>query len=111
MTDALLIRITCPSKDIAQKIADASVEQRLAACANIEGPVSSTYLWKGVVEQAFEHVLWLKSVSACWDGLEELVTDIHPYDVPAMVAMPCSHVLAAYDDWLEDNTQAPSAAK
>lgn len=108
MTDALLIRITCPSKQVAQQIADAAVEKRLAACANIGEPVSSTYLWKGVVEQAFEHVLWLKSVEACWPALEALVKDIHPYDVPAMVAWPCSHVLGEYADWLNDNTEAPT---
>ena len=109
MAEALLIRITCPSKNVAQKIADASVEQRLAACANIEGPVSSTYLWKGVVEQAFEHVLWLKSVAPCWGALEALVTELHPYDVPAMVAMPLTHILPSYDAWLGENTKAPAA--
>ena len=108
MTDALLIRITCPSKDIAQKIADASVEKRLAACANIEAPVTSTYLWKGVVEQAFEHVLWLKSVTGCWAALEAMVNELHPYDVPAMVAWPCSHVLSDYAAWLDENTKAPA---
>jgi len=108
LAEALLIRITCPSKNVAQKIADASVEQRLAACANIEAPVSSTYLWKGVVEQAFEHVLWLKSVAPCWKALESLVTELHPYDVPAMVAMPCTHVLGSYAEWLDENTKAPA---
>lgn len=107
MTEALLIRITCPSKDVAQKIADASVEKRLAACANIEGPVTSTYLWKGVVEQAFEHVLWLKSVKPCWAGLEKLVTELHPYDVPAMVSTPCTEVLGTYAAWLDENTATP----
>ena len=108
MTPAILIRITCPSQDVAQKIADAAVEKRLAVCGNIEGPVSSTYLWKGVVEQAFEHILWLKTVESCWGPVEALVKDIHPYDVPAMIAWPCSHVLAEYADWLHDNTEAPS---
>lgn len=108
MTDALLIRITCPSKQVAHHIADAAVEQRLAACANIEGPVSSTYLWKGVVEQAFEYVLWLKSVKGCWSALEALVVDIHPYDVPAMVALPCTEMLGPFADWLHENTKAPA---
>ncbi len=106
MTEALLIRITCPSMDVAHKIADMAVERRLAACANIEGPVASTYLWKGVVEQAFEHVLWLKTVSACWTTLESLVNELHPYDVPAMVALPCAKVPGAFAEWLEENTQS-----
>ena len=104
----LLIRVTCPSRRVAEEIADAAVERRLSACANLEGPVTSTYRWKGVVEQALEHVLWLKSVEACWPALEGLVKNIHPYDVPAMVAWPCSHVLAEYAGWLNDNTEAPT---
>ena len=48
MTDLLLIRITCPSQRVAEDIGDAAVEHKLAACANLEGPVSSTYRWKGV---------------------------------------------------------------
>ncbi|HCX09802.1 MAG TPA: divalent-cation tolerance protein CutA, partial [Hyphomonas sp.] len=43
MTDLLLIRITCPSRRVAEEIGDAAIEHRLAACANLEGPVSSTY--------------------------------------------------------------------
>ncbi len=108
MTDALLIRITCPSNQVAHQIGDTAVEKRLAACANIEGPVASTYLWKGVVEQAFEHVLWLKSVTACWAELEALVIELHPYDVPAMVALPCTEVLGPFADWLHENTKAPA---
>ncbi|HBJ42739.1 MAG TPA: divalent-cation tolerance protein CutA, partial [Hyphomonas sp.] len=64
MTDLLLIRITCPSRRVAEEIGDAAIEHRLAACANLEGPVSSTYRWKSVVEQAFEFVLWLKAPKA-----------------------------------------------
>lgn len=109
MTEARLIRITCPSMDVAHKIGDAAVEKRLAACANIEGPVASTYLWKGVVEQAFEHVLWLKTMSACWPAVEQLVVDLHPYDVPAMVALPCTGVLASYEAWLIENTEVPAS--
>ena len=64
MLSITLIRITCPSQRVASDIADAAIDQRLAACANIEGPMTSTYRWKGVVEQAFEFVLWLKAPAA-----------------------------------------------
>ena len=49
MTDLTLIRITCPSQRVAADIADIAVDTRAAACANIEGPIQSTYRWKGVV--------------------------------------------------------------
>lgn len=106
--NVLLARLTCPNQETARKIAEAAIEKRLAACANIDGPVSSTYLWKGVVEQAFEHVLWLKTTAPRWDALAALVAELHPYDVPALVAMPCSHVLGVYGEWLEENTKEPT---
>ncbi|MBR9835314.1 MAG: divalent-cation tolerance protein CutA, partial [Alphaproteobacteria bacterium] len=64
MTNLLLIRITCPSQRVANKIAETAVEQRLAACGNVDGPVMATYRWKGVIEQAWEFVLWLKAPEA-----------------------------------------------
>lgn len=104
MTGLLLIRVTCPSRRIAEEIADAALEQRLAACANLEGPVSSTYRWKGVIEQAFEFMLWLKAPEAAWETLQQLVMKIHPYDVPAMIALPVSHVNASCAQWVAENT-------
>ncbi len=61
MSKLILIRITCPSRRVAEDIAEVALEHRLAACANLEGPVSSTYRWKGVIEQSFEFILWLKA--------------------------------------------------
>ncbi|MEM9054265.1 MAG: divalent-cation tolerance protein CutA [Pseudomonadota bacterium] len=104
MSDLLLIRITCPNQRVAGEIAEAAVEQRLAACANIEGPVTATYRWKGVIEQAFEYVLWLKSPAANFAKIEALTVDLHPYDVPAITGMPCTHVSADYEAWVKENT-------
>ena len=104
MTDIILIRITCPSRHVAETIADGAIEHRLAACANLEGPVSSTYRWKNVVEQAFEFVLWLKAPQENWDRIEALVLTHHPYDVPAMVALPCIQANAPYEAWVHVNT-------
>lgn len=106
MTKLLLIRITCPSKRVAEDIADAALEARLAACANIEGPVASTYRWKGVIEQSFEFILWLKAPEANWEKLDQMIVRVHPYDVPAIVAMPLSHVNAGYAAWAIENTEA-----
>jgi periplasmic divalent cation tolerance protein len=102
--DLLLIRITCPSKRVAEDIADAAIEARLAACANIEGPVASTYRWKGVVEQSFEFILWLKAPAVNWTRIEALVARSHPYDVPALVALPLARIGAAYEAFVDENT-------
>jgi periplasmic divalent cation tolerance protein len=104
VTKLILVRITCPSRRVAEDIADAALEARLAACANLEGPVTSSYRWKGVIEQSFEFILWLKAPEANWDKVNALVDRVHPYDVPAIVAMPLSHVSDAYAAWALENT-------
>ncbi len=104
MTDLILIRVTCPSRRVAEEIAEAALERRLVACANLDGPVSSTYRWKGVIEQAFEFMLWLKGPAASWPAIQDLVGSIHPYDIPAIIALPVSHVNPACAQWVADNT-------
>jgi periplasmic divalent cation tolerance protein len=106
VTELLLIRITCPSRRVAEEIADAAVEQRLAACANLEGPVTSTYRWKGVVEHAFEFVLWMKAPISRWSEIQALVNALHPYDVPAIVALPCAQASSPYAAWVKENTDS-----
>lgn len=104
MTKLILVRIACPSRRVAEEIADAALEARVAACANLEGPVTSSYRWKGVIEQSFEFILWLKAPEANWSKVEAIARQHHPYDVPAIVAMPLSHVSAPYDAWATENT-------
>jgi len=104
MTTLTLVRITCPSQRVESEIAAAAVDSRAAACANIEGPIQSTYRWKGVVEQAFEYILWLKAPVANFPKIETLVAKHHPYDVPAIVALPCAAVNAPYEAWVNENT-------
>ncbi|KCZ97210.1 divalent-cation tolerance protein CutA [Hyphomonas polymorpha PS728] len=106
MSKLLLIRITCPSRRVAEDIADAALEGRLAACANLEGPVTSSYRWKGVIEQSFEFILWLKAPEANWAKIDDMVQRLHPYDVPAIVAMPLTHVSSAYEAWAIENTES-----
>ncbi|MEO1304048.1 MAG: divalent-cation tolerance protein CutA [Pseudomonadota bacterium] len=104
MTTLTLYRITCPRQRVARAIADEAIESRAAACANIEGPMASTYRWKGVVEQAFEFILWLKAPAKNFAKIEAIVKDHHPYDVPSIVALGCTQVHAPYAAWVEENT-------
>lgn len=104
MTDLTLYRIPCPKQRVAHAIADEAVESHAAACANVEGPMASTYRWKGVVEQAFEFILWLKAPTANFAKIEAIVNEHHPYDVPAIVALGCTEVNAPYAAWVSDNT-------
>ena len=104
MSQILLIRITCPTRRVADRIADETVERRLAACANLDGPVTSTYRWKDVVEHSFEFVVWMKAPEANWDKIEALVTEMHPYDVPVLTGSPISHAAKGTAEWVDEST-------
>lgn len=65
----------------------------------------STYRWKGVIEQAWEFLLWLKAPHANFASVENLVKELHPYEVPAIVALDCVAVSAPYAEWMAENTE------
>jgi periplasmic divalent cation tolerance protein len=89
--------------DEAERIGRAMVEQRLAACVNILGPMRSIYRWKGVVETADEVAAIFKTSHWQADTLIERITGLHSYDVPCVVTWPIDKVLRAYADWVEDS--------
>lgn len=106
MTDIILIRVNCPSQDLAHKLASSCVDGRLVACANIEGPVRSVYRWDGVIQQDEEFVLVLKTRKDQWNAVHELVTALHPSDTPAILATSCVSANPRYEAWLLENTRS-----
>ena len=88
----------------AQQIARTLVEDRLAACVNVLGSVSSIYRWQGAVEQATEVALIAKSRRDLFDRLTARVRALHSYDTPAIVAWPILAGDAAYLGWIADET-------
>ncbi|MEM9670523.1 MAG: divalent-cation tolerance protein CutA [Pseudomonadota bacterium] len=104
MADISLIRVNCPSEEVAETLASKAVELRLAACANLEGPVRSIYRWEGRLERDTEWVLWLKAPADNWSRIEALILEHHPHTVPAILAIPCSSVHAPYANWLAAET-------
>lgn len=102
MSDPELIAvwINCPDKTTADRIAEGLVAARLAACANIYPEIESQYHWQGAVERASEVPVMVKTRSDLFDRLAARVSDLHPYEVPAIYAAPLTHVNAAYRDWL-----------
>jgi periplasmic divalent cation tolerance protein len=89
----------------AERIGRAMVEERLAACVNILGPVRSIYRWEGAVRTADEVAAIFKTHHWQADALIERVTALHSYDVPCVVTWPIDKVLRAYADWVEDSTK------
>jgi periplasmic divalent cation tolerance protein len=92
----------------AERIAEALVEDRLAACVNILGNIHSVYRWQGAVERADEIALIAKTTSSLFDRLVERVRALHSYDTPAIAAWPIVAGDAAYLNWIQAETNQAS---
>lgn len=87
----------------AERIGRIVVDERLAACINILGPVRSIYRWRGAVETATEVAAILKTSSDRADALIARIAELHSYEVPCIVTSPIDKLLAAYADWVESS--------
>jgi periplasmic divalent cation tolerance protein len=99
----VLATTTTSTREDAGKIASALVEERLAACVQIVGPITSVYRWQGAVEEEKEVLLLIKSTGDLVPRIAELLDRIHPYDVPELIATPITGGSSAYLSWLEEN--------
>ena len=88
------------SREDAARIARGLVERRLAGCVQIIGPISSTYWWQGEVETAEEYLCLVKSSRDAYPELEAAIRELHPYDVPEILAHPVVAGSQPYLDWL-----------
>ena len=84
----LQVQTTTDSRAEAVELARAAVELRLAACAQVSGPLASTFWWEDSVERAEEWLLTLKLPAAGYQALAEFLTRRHSYDEPEIVALP-----------------------
>ena len=89
--------------DEAERIGRAVIDERLAACINILGPVRSIYRWKGAVETANEVAAIFKTEEAQSDQLIERIAALHSYDVPCIATWPIDKILGSYADWVEES--------
>lgn len=105
--DLISVYTTLPDRASADRLARTLVEERLAACANAF-PVESTYRWQGKLEQASEWALVLKTPRALYSAVERRIRDIHPYEVPAVVACDITAGLPDYLAWIRASTREPS---
>ena len=103
----VVVLVTASSPDEAVNIAGALVEERLAACANVVGPIRSIYRWQDAVEDAEEHLLVIKARASDFVALEERVRELHGYDVPEVIALPLRTGSAPYLAWLAESTSRP----
>ncbi|MEL6652066.1 MAG: divalent-cation tolerance protein CutA [Bacteroidota bacterium] len=103
--EAITIYITCPNLESAQQIGRAMVEQRLAACANILEGMRSIYWWEGALAEDQEVVLLLKTRATFGERLKAAVKQLHPYEVPCIVAWPIVMAEESYLSWIKQETK------
>jgi periplasmic divalent cation tolerance protein len=95
-----IVLTTCPDAAVAERIARVLVEEGLAACVNILGPVRSIYKWRGRIEDAGEHLLVVKSARARFPDIRDRLRSLHPYELPEIIAVPIADGLPEYLAWL-----------
>jgi|SRR5690348_1526809 len=100
----LLCLSTCPDAETAARIARTLVEERLAACVNRLPCVASTYRWQGKIHEDAEVLLLIKTTRERFDALRDRLAELHPYEVPELVAFEIADGLPAYLEWLARET-------
>ena len=103
----LLVVTTTDSRRDADILAQALVEKRLAACAQVEGPITSTYWWQGKLENGEEWKCSFKTTAALYTELETELSQIHPYDTPEILAFPIIHGSREYLSWMDEQLRQP----
>jgi periplasmic divalent cation tolerance protein len=101
----LQVQTTTDSRAEAMELSRAAVEARLAACAQVAGPVASVYWWEGSLERAEEWLVLLKLPADRYDELASFLTERHSYDEPEIIAVPIVAGSAAYLAWVREETR------
>jgi len=102
VTGCCQVTTTLPDQSLAENLAATLVGERLAACAQVMGPVSSTYRWKGEAEHAEEWYCHLKTTVGRLPELQKRIRELHPYEVPEIIAVPISHGDEQYLAWVRE---------
>lgn len=100
-----LVYTTCPDTATARSIARTLVEERLAACGNVVPGLVSIFRWRGAIETEKECLLLLKTTAGRLDALAARLAELHPYEVPELLAVPVEHGASAYLRWVVEETE------
>jgi periplasmic divalent cation tolerance protein len=127
MPDMILVLTTVPDDERAEAIPRALVEERLAACVNIHGPMISIYRWKGAIERESERQLVIKTTRDRLPAVQARIAALHSYELPEFIVIAVEEGSAEYLEWVAggvrlkpdatyegapdaSDTQSPSAA-
>ncbi|NNE90050.1 MAG: divalent-cation tolerance protein CutA [Verrucomicrobiales bacterium] len=96
---------TFPDLEKARQIGTTLVESQLAACVNLIPQIESIYAWKGEIQRDSEVLALIKTTEAGFDALEKKLADLHPYDVPEIVALPVTAGGETYLKWVRETIE------
>ena len=99
----LVVYCTCPDQATAEHIAETVIDERLAACVNLVPGLTSIYRWQGQIQRDTEMLLIMKTGNMAYPRLETRLRELHPYEVPEIIALPIQSGSAAYLNWIADN--------
>lgn len=105
MTDHLVVLTTTDSKDAAETLARDGVRARVAACAQIVGPINSVYWWDGDVQGDAEWQVWFKTPADRYEDVQAFILGAHSYDTPEVIAWPLTAGSPAYLAWIDAETR------
>ena len=105
MSKPIVVLVTCGSEEEAIKIANALVEEHLAACVNFVSPIRSIYRWEGKIWDEKEWLLVIKTQKQRFGEVEKKVKSLHSYSVPEIISLPIVEGASSYLNWLEEMTK------
>lgn len=103
--DVVIVTTTWPTEADAARAAETVVAERLAACAQVTGPIRSVFRWEGKVDRATEWYCHLKTTAERYPALEARLRALHPYEVPEIVAVPVVAGRAGYLAWVREQVR------
>ena len=107
--DPLLVLSTFPDDAQARQAGRLLVTERLAACVNVLPGVTSLYLWEDKLEESAETLVIIKTRREVYPALEARLRELHPYEIPEIVAVELTAGLPAYLEWLAAGTRPPAS--
>jgi periplasmic divalent cation tolerance protein len=108
VSEVCQVSTTTGTREVAERIAVELVDLRLAACAQVSGPITSTYRWQGTVENAEEWLCTAKTTRQKVPAIQELLKRLHPYELPELIATPIVGGSEAYLKWVVEQLVADS---
>ncbi len=106
MPQLVLVLTTMPDDERVDALARTLVDEHLAACVNVHGPMTSVYRWKGQVEREPERQMVIKTTRDRLPELESRLHALHPYELPEFLVVPVEGGSAAYLTWVVEGTKA-----